>query len=166
MSSRHPDGPEALVGPLYFVALLLVATPTMDFVTSVLPFRLGSIEWRFASVGLLSGFLLTPLLGMVLAMGVAQMASHLRFQRVVAVVGLTVTVLFAALFVLFVLDIFQLQSVVQEEARDAFSSAAQKAAIKHLCFLVALGWLSYGAIRVSRWSVPEPKRRPAAVVIG
>jgi hypothetical protein len=166
MSSKHPDGPEALIAPLYFIAFLLAVTPTMDFVTSILPLRWSSIEWRFATVGLLSGFLLTPLLGIIIAMGVAQFAQHLRFQRILAIVNVTVVMSFIALFVLFLLDVFQLKSVVQADALEAFKSAATKAAIKHVSFIVALGWLSYSGFRVSRWRAREVRRRPAAVVIG
>jgi hypothetical protein len=166
MSSNHPDGPEALIAPLYFVAFLLMVTPTMDFVTSILPLRWDSIEWRFATVGLMSGFLLTPLLGVMVAMVVAHLAKHLRFQRILAIANLLVTVSFVALFVLFMLDVFQLKSIVQAEALEAFKSAATKAAIKHVSFIVALGWLSYGGFRVSRWTVRELRRRPAAVIIG
>jgi hypothetical protein len=166
MSPKHPDGPEALIPPFYFIAFLLVVTPTMDFVTSILPLRWDSIEWRFATVGLLSGFLLTPLLGLIIATTVAHLAKHLRFQRILAIVNVVITVSFAALFVLFMLDVFQLKSVVQEEAVEAFNSAATKAAIKHVAFIIALGWLSYAGFRISRWSVRETRRKPAAIVVG
>lgn len=166
MSSKYPDGPEALIAPFYFVAFLLMVTPTMDFVTSILPLRWDSIEWRFATVGLLSGFLLTPLLGVVIAMAVAHLAGHLRFQRIMAIVNATLTASFIALFVLFMLDVFQLKSIVQAEALEAFNSAATKAAVKHVAFILALGWLSYGGFRVSRWTVREVRRKPAAVIIG
>ncbi|MCC6769865.1 MAG: hypothetical protein IT360_01530 [Gemmatimonadaceae bacterium] len=166
MSHKHTEGPEALMPPLYFVALLLVATPLMDFVTSILPLRTGDIEWRFASVGLLSGFLLTPLLGVALAMAVAHIATHRRFQRVMAVLNLAIAAIFVVLLLFFLLDIFQLRSAVEPEAAEAFAGAASKAVIKHASFIVALGMLGWGGLRVSRWSVPEPRRKQAAVIVG
>ncbi|MCC6774573.1 MAG: hypothetical protein IT360_25580 [Gemmatimonadaceae bacterium] len=166
MSQKHVGGPEALIGPLYFVAFLLVATPVMDFVTSIIPLRVGDIEWRFASVGLLSGFLLTPLLGIALSIGVAHVAMHRRFQRVMAVLNLAISAVFVALLLFFLLDIFQLRSAVEPEAAEAFASAASKAVIKHASFIVALGMLGWGGLRVSRWSVPEPRRKQAAVIVG
>jgi hypothetical protein len=142
MSHKHTEGPEALMPPLYFVALLLVATPLMDFVTSILPLRTGDIEWRFASVGLLSGFLLTPLLGVALAMAVAHIATHRRFQRVMAVLNLAIAAIFVVLLLFFLLDIFQLRSAVEPEAAEAFAGAASKAVIKtpRHCSLGMLGW--------------------------
>ena len=166
MSLKRPDGPEALVAPMYFVAFLLTATPVMDFVTSVLPMRTADIEWRFASVGLLSGFLLTPLLGVGLAVAVAQFAGHERFQRVVSLVNLSLTVVFVALLVAFLLDVLQLRSAVQAEAQEAFMSAAVKAVIKHVCFVVALGFLGWRGFRMSRWTLPEARRQQASVVVG
>ena len=81
MTSRSFENAESLVAPLYFIAALLIATPLMDFATSVVPLRPGSLEWRFASVGLLSGFLLTPLLGLVIALAVAAYADDVRGRR-------------------------------------------------------------------------------------
>lgn len=166
MRPKRPDGPEALIAPLYLVAFLLVATPVMDFATSIVPIRIGDIEWRFASVGLLSGFLLTPLLGLALAVGVAHVGGHLRFQRILAILNLLVTVAFVALLVLFLLDVVQLQGSVQAQSKAAFATAALKALIKHASFAIALGFLGWRGIRVSRWSAPEGRRGPAAIIVG
>jgi len=167
MSSKRPDGAEALIAPLYLLAFLLVATPLMDFVTSIVPLRPGDIEWRFASVGLLSGFLLTPLLGVALAIGAAHLGGHLRFQRVLAIVNLVVAASCIGLLVFFVLDIFQLKVAVQPEAAEAFKSAALKAVIKHVSFFLTLGFLGWRGIRISRWGTPAEARRPqAAVIVG
>lgn len=164
MSSRHFDSLETLLGPLYFIAALLIVTPLMDFATSVLPLRVSSIEWRFATVGLMSGFLLTPLLGIVIVIALAAYADHLRFLRLLSVLNGTVAVLFVILLILFALDVIQLRSVVQEQAKGAFQTAAAKAVVKHATFIVALGWLSVRGFRASRWSVPARKRVTAVPV--
>jgi hypothetical protein len=165
MSRKRPDGAEALIAPLYLLAFLLVATPLMDFISSIIPLRPEDIEWRFASVGLLSGFLLTPLLGIALAIGVAHLGRHLRFQRIMAIANLVIAVACVGLMVFFVLDIFQLKAAVQPEAAEPFQSAARKAVIKHVSFFVALGSLGWGGLRMSRWSAPDESRRPQASVI-
>ncbi len=163
-SSERAD---ALIAPAYFVAFLLVATPAMDFVTSILPLRFGDIEWRFASVGLLSGFLLTPLLGVILAMGVAAYAEHMLLQRVLAILNLVAGVVFAILFAFFVLDILQLRSVVQAEAKPAFESAASKAIVKHLSFVAAALVMGWRGMRASaKNDMASPHRPRASVVIG
>jgi len=166
MTSNRPEGGDALIAPLYFIAFLLATTPVLDFFTSILPIRTGDLQWRFASVGLLSGFLLTPLLGVALAMAVAHFAGHMRVQRLVAIVTLSVSVLFVLLMLAFLLDILQLRNAVQPEARSAFAAASTKAMVKHLSFIVALGWLSWAGFKLSRWSAPARERPPAAIVIG
>lgn len=158
MTSRHFDSLEMLLPPLYFIAALLIAIPVMDFATSILPLRPGSIEWRFASAGLLSGFLLTPLLGIVMAIALAAYADQLRFLRVLSIVNGVVVLIFAMLLILFLLDIIQLRSAVQAEAKSAFQAAAVKAVIKHATFILALGWLSVRGFRASRWASRTPRR--------
>lgn len=165
MNGTHYDA-DALIAPLYVLAFLLVATPALDFVTSIVPLRVSDIEWRFASVGLLSGFLLTPLLGVGLAMGVAAYASHQRFQRIMAIANLVIAACFVALLLFFLLDIFQLRNVVQAEAQQAFESAASKAVVKHLTFVVALGFMGLRGFRMSKLTDIEPARPRASVVIG
>lgn len=166
MNSRRLDDAEPLVAPLYFVALLLVATPAIDFVTSVLPLRPSNIEWRFASVGLLSGFLLTPLLGIVIAMANAAMAGQVRVQRALAILNAVITVLAIVVLLMFLLDIVQLRSVVQAEARQSFEGAAVKAVLKHTSFIIATGWLARRGFAASRWASEGTKRPAAAVIIG
>lgn len=164
MTPRSFENAESLVAPLYFIAALLIATPLMDFATSVVPLRPGSLEWRFASVGLLSGFLLTPLLGLVIALAVAAYADHMGFVRVLSILSGGVAVIFVIVLVLFMLDIVQLRSAVQDQARAAFKGAATKAVIKHVSFIAALGWLAIRGFRASRSEVPA--RRKTTVIVG
>lgn len=165
MSQRRSEIIETLAGPLYLIAFLLIATPVLDFVSGVLPLRMDNIEWRFATVGLLSGFLLTPVLGIVLAILVAASSGHDLMQRIAGFLVIAVAVAFAVVLVFFLLDIVQLRSAVQEEARSQFEGAAWKAVAKHLLFIVVMGWLGVRMLRIPR-SVAAAAKRPAAVVIG
>jgi hypothetical protein len=76
MSDRAVAELKAFAWPAYCVAVLLVVTPLVDLVANVWPPRLSAVEWRFGTFGLLSGFLLTPLLGMVLATAAAALLEH------------------------------------------------------------------------------------------
>lgn len=165
MTTKQLAGGEALIAPLYFLAALLLVTPVVDFFTSILPFRMSELQWRFASVGLLSGFLLTPLLGVAIIMGVAHYAQHMRTQRLFAILNLTVVVLFVLLLLAFLLDVLQLRNAVQAEAQSAFAAAAIKAAVKHLSFIVALGWFSWAGFRLSRWPSAATERAPTPIVV-
>ncbi len=168
MTDRRLEDADVLIGPLYGVSLLLVATPVFDFVTSVLPLRAGNIEWRFATIGLLSGFLLTPLLGYIIAMLAAQIGGHRLVQRVLAACAFVFSGILALMLVAFVLDILQLRSVVQAEASAAFQGASIKALVKHVSVLVVLPWLALRGLKLAK---PDPttaprKKRGAAIIVG
>ncbi|MBK8250340.1 MAG: hypothetical protein IPK85_23535 [Gemmatimonadetes bacterium] len=165
MSQRRSEIIETLAGPLYLIAFLLIATPALDFVSGVLPLRLDNIEWRFASVGLLSGFLLTPVLGIVLAILVAASSGHDLMQRLTAFLLIGLSLAFTLLLVFFLLDIVQLRSAVQAESKSQFEGAAWKAVAKHLLFVVVMFWLGLRMLKVPR-SVSASHKRPAAVIIG
>jgi len=61
------DPDEALAGPLYAVAAMLLIVPLTDFVLSVPPAQFSSVQWRFATAGLFSGYTVQPILGLALA---------------------------------------------------------------------------------------------------
>lgn len=164
MSSTRSFDAEELIGPLYFTAFLLVATPLLDFGSGILPLNFANVQWRFGVVGLLSGFLMTPVLGVLLAMGVAHYAEHYAVQRVVAVLNLIVAGLFLALLVLFALDIVQLNSVVQPEAAGQFHTAATKAAAKHIAFVALEVWLGVAGWKMSRPSATPVRKRSSPFV--
>lgn len=137
---------ERLAAPLYLVAALLVVIPGLDFASGVLPLRVDNIEWRFATVGLLSGFVLTPFLGITVAMIVAGSQGHGLVLRVLGVTTLVLAVMLGLVLGGFVLDIVQLRNAVSPEAQTAFQSAAWRAIAKHGAFVVALGWLGRRAM--------------------
>ncbi len=147
--SRTPlDPEEALAGPLYVVAGLLVAIPMLDFLLSVAAPQLSSVQWRFAAVGLLSGFTLTPILGLALALGVAAWRQHVAAQRLLVVTCLAGALLLTVLSLGFVLDVMQLRASVPGEGRAAFQNAWMRALAKHALSAFALGYLGWRARRM------------------
>jgi hypothetical protein len=156
-----------LAGPLYLLAAVLVLTPMFDFVTSgVVPPQAGNIEWRFATVGLLSGFLLTPMLGVALAMFVAALMEHHGVQKSLAILNLAVCGLFVVLLLFFLLDVVQLRSAVQAEAKAGFQAAAFKAVVKHLIFVVVTGYFGMRGLKAARQRRPETRKPQASIIIG
>ncbi len=147
--SRTPlDPEEALAGPLYVVAGLLVVVPALDFALSLAAPQLSSVQWRFASVGLLSGFTLTPILGITIALGVAGGMRHVLAQRLLVVTCLAGSLLLLVLSLGFLLDVAQLRASVPPEGRPAFSNAWQRALAKHVLSAIALGYLGWKARRM------------------
>ena len=80
----------------YFIAFLLVFIPLFDFVVSLGPVTLDDYSWRFETLGRLSGYLLTPLLGLLLAIVIAATRGHPGVARSISTVTLVLALLAAA----------------------------------------------------------------------
>ncbi|MEO8199579.1 MAG: hypothetical protein ABI679_03565 [Gemmatimonadota bacterium] len=151
--------------PLYFIAFGLILLPLLDFVSSVLPLEPYNLRWRFGTVALFSGFLFTPILGMVLVCMVATFAEHRVMQRVVAVVNLIGTVLLIILMVLFALDVVQLRLEIGPQDKLAYDMSAIRATVKYLFTIVSLIWLGIAGFKVSRLR-RSARREMAPLVTG
>ena len=139
---------EALSGPFYLVAIVLVAIPAIDFLLSVPAANFGSVQWRFAAVGLLSGYSLTPILGIALAFVVASVLGHHGVQLALVVFCLTTGIVMLVMCVAFVFDALQLRFSIPSDGRAAFNSAWHRAILKHALSAVTLLYLGWGARRM------------------
>lgn len=147
--------------PAYLMGLLLVAFPLIDTTVSVWPVRAGEMAWRFGAVGLLSRALMTPLLGMLLALVVALLLEHWRVVRFIAAIsglgGLSVLVLVT----LFAMDAVQMRSQVKPASRLAFDIASGVALLKYACGFVVLVAIAVSGRKASRIaSHSQPPREP------
>lgn len=147
MSSRL-DPEEALAGPLYGVAALLIVIPLVDFVLSVPQAELSNVEWRFAAVGLLSGYTLTPVLGLAMAFVIAAALKQHSVQRWLVAASLSLGVILIALSAGFLLDMLQLRFSIPSEGRAAFQSAWVRAIVKLALSIIALTYLGWRARRM------------------
>lgn len=149
MPSLYVDTDELLAGPFYAFGLLLVSLPMLDFGTSIVPVHLTNLQWRFATIGLLSNFLMTPMMGISLMVAVAAVRGHRGVQRTIAIVNSFLVLLLISLLALFALDAIQLNASVPGEQAAEFHSAAYKALIKHIAGLIVLALLAVAGWRVS-----------------
>jgi hypothetical protein len=166
MSISYRIEPQRLAAPLYFIALLLIVTPLIDLALNIAPFRFGEIRWRYGTAGLLSGFLLTPLLGAVVATAAAMMLGQARMVRVIALVNLAAAVLLLGVAGLFVLDALQLRGFTPPDELGIFDISVLKAGAKHLSTAIALLWLGAAGLRTVRATVLPSAREPHARVMG
>ena len=158
--SNRLEPREALSGPLYLVAALLILVPTVDFLLSVPPAQFANVQWRFATVGLLSGHLLMPILGFGLAFVISAVLEQPRVQRVLVILCLLMSLALLVLSAGFVLDVMQVRASIPLEGQPAFSAAWTRAILKLVLSFVAFGFLGWRARRMipatSRHRAPKP----------
>lgn len=145
--ATKPAAAAALAGPVYAMAAILVTISFLDFLQSVSGFQPGSIQWRFATVGLLSSYLVMPMLGSVMIIVVAAVNEHRLVQRVIGIVNLVAALALLVLLFGFGLDVLQLRNSVPSENVDAFTAASVRAAAKHGLAVVGLAYLGWRAAR-------------------
>ena len=126
----------------YLLAALLVITPLFDGTMQVWPLRLSDERWRFGSVGSLSNLLLVPLLGLLMAIAIATFTDGRRVKRVVGAICAVLAVVLAALSVLFILDYFQVRTIVVPRMQHATAIATTTAVVKNILSIIALALLS------------------------
>jgi hypothetical protein len=139
-----------LAWPVYFVAATLIVLPLVDLVANVWPLAPAEAAWRYGALGLFSGFLLTPLLGFLMAVLMAAYQGHAVMLRISAWVSLVAAVACLACVVLFALDVLQVRASVPAEAQRTFDIGAAKAELKYLAVAVGLLWLWIGGRRSAR----------------
>lgn len=165
MNERMSDLLRAIARPgLYFAALLIVL-PAADFATNVWPFRFGDIQWRFGTVGLLSGFTLTPLLGIAGAVLAAALLELTAVQRVIAVLSVGAAVILVVAQPLFILDWLQMRPGAPPEAVGSMDVGSVKAILKHLAVAGSLVWFGVFAWRqAKRQATHRPRRQTTPIV--
>jgi hypothetical protein len=157
--SRLPlDADDALTGPFYFLAMVLVVMPLLDFTQSITTFQPGNVQWRFATMGLASNFTLTPMLGIGLAIAIAAFRGQAALLRIFAWVTLVAAGVLILLLAGFILDVLQLRSEVPADGRAGFESASLRAVVKHVISVLALAFLG---VRARRIPSAQPSSNPA-----
>lgn len=134
----------------YGVAFLLVFVPLADSLLGVWPPRLGEVTWRFGAVGLVSRAIMTPLLGLLLALMTTVLMEHRRTARVVSVVSFAGAALVLAAVVIFALDALQTRAQIRADALTAFDTATIVAIIKYLLTSLVAVALGIGGWKASR----------------
>ncbi len=127
-----------LLPALEVAAGLLILLPLGDWAANVWPLRLEDFRWRYGAAGLMAGFALTPLLGVLVLAVAAALGGQRRVLRLVGWTALLTSVGLLAAVALFALDSVQVAAGIGAESRPVLAAGALKAAVK---LLLAAGWL-------------------------
>lgn len=145
-----PETLGVLAWPFYVSALLLIVIPAVDFVGTVTPAAWTEIRWRFGMLGILSGFLLTPLFGVVLGMAMAAMLENKGIMRSLIIVNLAIATVFLAASGMFLLDAVQLRREVGPQGRWVFDLLIIRNGGKLLIGVAIYAWLARAALKAVR----------------
>lgn len=129
----------------YFVAAVLVFLPLLDILMSVQPMSMGDMTWRFATIGVLAGAVMTVILGMFLALAVAVHLEQRRMVKLTGMLSVLGVVAFLGFMAMFLLDAMGMRALVNPEAQAAFGVASVAALFKHGCGALGLGLVALAA---------------------
>lgn len=165
----NDDNVRRYVKALYPVALLLVLVPLADLTLRTFPPQFGTLQWRFATVGLLIGNMGTVMLGLGLIGLVAAIAGQRLPLRILGYVGLVAGVVILAVLVLFVLDAVQMRRLANPNFKRAILMSSVGAMFTGLFGAAAVFSIGRGALlasRAPRLAVPKRgvKAAPSPIV--
>ena len=149
----------------YFVAALLFLITLVDYLGNAWPFRPGEVGWRYGIVGMISTYLLSPLLGCLIASATAAWLPQPRVSRSLAIIMWVGALLLLAALAAFLLDSLQVRSAAAPEARWVTTTSFMLATAKIFLAAMALIVLGRGNWRAaSAHDQPGvgPRKRPAA----
>jgi hypothetical protein len=132
--------------------------PLVDLSLRVFPPQFGTLQWRFATVGLLLGNLGTILLGLGLVGLIAAIAENRTLLRVLGFFALAFGVVLLATLVLFMLDAVQIRRLANPNFKRQVLVSSIGALFNGAFGTIALVVLGRGAIVSSR----APRGAPTA----
>lgn len=157
--SRFSELLRPYIGAVYVFSALLVVLPLLNLLSNLGELQPTIVRWRFGALGLLTGSLLVPLMGLLLFGLTAALLAHRWALRTMAVLSGLATVGVLALMALFTLDALQVRGEVTAAALGRFDLAIVQTIVIQFLLLVMLGVMfraSLKSLRASR-SVVESK---------
>lgn len=135
---------------LYAVGLLLVVVPLVDLILRASQTEIGTLNWRFGTVGLLFGNYGTIILGASLIGLTAAILGDRGVLRAVGGAALVMAVFTLALLVLFGLDAVQLRQLVAYNIKRQVGISSLGAAVTGVLGTIVWFLIGRGAMAASR----------------
>ena len=152
--------------PAYLLGFALFVEPLSDAFFAVWPFRPAVRGWRFGSVGIFSGGLMTPLLALFVVTCTAVVIGHRRVRRVVGWLAAVLCLFLVLITGVFVFDAVGTAPTLEEVeglSESQFRGTVVRAVVKLALGAAAAGALSWAALRrEGSKGKPEPAKQPAS----
>jgi hypothetical protein len=144
---------------VYPVAALLVLVPTIEVTAGAWPFQPDELSWRFGVGGIVLKTLVTPLLGIMLAMVAGVALEHRRAVRALAVLCLVVALGTVLVTAMFTLDFLQLRAIVEPRMKGGMTVASGTALMMAALIAPAAAALGVGGWKATRRAGAARARR-------
>ncbi|MGD2044764.1 MAG: hypothetical protein PVH96_00970 [Gemmatimonadota bacterium] len=149
MNRSSSVSPLVVLG-LYVFAATLVLSPISDLATTVWPPRFTDLGWRYGFLGLMAGYLQTPVLGLVLGMATAYWQGQGRGVRISALLSLLGAVILILAMVTFALDVLAMRQVRPEDQRAGVLVGGMLQELKYFGAFLVLALLGLGGQRMAQ----------------
>ena len=159
MADQPTSRLEGMKGALYCLAVLLIGIPLVDWGRGIFPSAIGNSTWRFAVTQILANYLVTPAVGLTVAVVTAKSMEDWGVLRGLRGLLRVASVLFGVLVVLFPFDALQARRVMQPPARAVFNTGMATGFIHLIMMLVFALLLTRATSRMLRH---EPKASTGA----
>jgi hypothetical protein len=136
----------------YLIAAILVLFPLMEVALAAWPLRPESVTWRYGTTGIFSRALMTPLLGLLLASGLALLANQSRTLRALAVTSAVVAFFLLFSSGRFLLDALHMRAQVGD---DAIARSTLDATAFPALFKLLFGFAATVLLAVGGWFATE-----------
>lgn len=153
---------------VYPVAAMIALVPAIEVGAGSWPFQPGELSWRFGVGGLVLKTLVTPLLGILLAMLAGVALEHRRTVRTLATLCLLIAVGGVVVAAMFSMDFLQLRAMVDPRMRSQMTTAAGTALLMAALIIpsaAALGLAGWRATRREKTVVGARKSARADSVL-
>ncbi|HEX8907149.1 MAG TPA: hypothetical protein VF771_20020 [Longimicrobiaceae bacterium] len=142
--------PRPLVAAAYPVGALLFLIPGIEVTAGAWPFQTSELSWRFGVAGILMKTMVTPLLGLLLAMAAAAYLEHRRVLRSLSVVAMAIAVLTVVIAAMFSMDFLQLRAMVTPAQRTGMTVASATALLMAALVVPTAAALGLGGWKATR----------------
>jgi hypothetical protein len=132
------------------VAFMLIVLPIVDVLAGVIPYHLGTLSWRVATIGLLSGAALLPMLGFFIAFTAAHALERRTLYRFLSVLSASYGMVLLVAAVVFLFDAVQLRPQISAETKQAYDIAGVKSLITQLLQAVVFFAMTLTSFRLGR----------------
>lgn len=149
----------------YLVAAVLFFFPLIDSSFSLSPWNVGSAQWRFGAIGLMSNTLMIVALGALIAVAAAVLSGQDRPRRIIGMISWAIAILLLVAIAAFGLDAVQSRRDIRADLVNSYSIASLTAEIK-----LVVGALSFALFgRAARNDNPgrsDPHIQTGGVLVG